>query len=104
MRTETNRHFVYRLMEELQKIYLAVVLRRGIDESSLDLLEAMNAISFREFRQLDGDLTDLKQKMSAYISDKASLLQSTVTMAENQRKDDVIVAIKSIMRKVERLT
>ena len=105
IRIDSNRQFILQLITELQRIYISVTSRKEISEDTLNFLEALRAVSFKECQILSPELVELNKLLINYRKSRDESLRSTqISIEESHNKEEILQNIQAIMRKIHKLT
>jgi len=105
MRIQSNRFFLEKLIQELQKIYISKLSHAEITDESINVITAFQGVSSKDMAVLDQDLNSLKEALLTYNTGRSKTLTSTTTSQEeihaSKKMDN---SIKKIMETIRNLT
>jgi hypothetical protein len=105
MRIQSNRFFLEKLMLELQNIYIAYLSHMQIKDQNINVINALQDVSYKDMAVLDNDLNILKQAILDYNIGRLKTLESTSTSQEEIHASKMIRnSIKAIMETIRKLT
>ncbi len=105
MRIQSNRFFLEKLIIELQNIYIAHLSHTEIKDQNINVINALQDVSYKDMTVLDNDLNILKQAILDYNKGRLKTLETTSTSQEEIHASKMISnSIKAIMETIRKLT
>lgn len=103
---ESNRIFIYDLLQTLQKIYLSIFYNSSIDTENIKYIISFQVINLKEFTELNKLLKELSATALTYNEGVTKSLQSPTTTSTLQaiNKPEMERKINEIVLEIRRLT
>ena len=105
VRIESNRHFLLKLVEVIQKIYACQISNKIIDQEHIDYLNSFQAVSMKNLEKIGKLVNELKDLIVQYHKGRKESLESTTTsQTEINAKHNLVLKINEIVKLIKKKT
>jgi hypothetical protein len=102
---ESNRIFLQTLLFRIQKVYLSIQQNKEVDDGDIKYLISFQAIGFKDFRNLNDTLIELKIHIIQYNEGVRKTIESTTTSTlQVSSKSEVERRIVKVVEQIRKLT
>lgn len=102
---DNNRHFLLKLTEIIQDIYIDQLLNNKIDQNKINYLNSFQIISFDEFENIGRMVKELKEIIVHYNDGREKSISTTTTsQLEINAKENFLNKVKEIVKEIKKKT
>lgn len=105
IRLDNNRHFLLKLIEVIQEIYVAQISNKLVSQEKIDFLNSFQAIAFGNFEKVGKLVNELKDIIVQYNEGREkSMSSTTISQSEINAKSKLAEKITEIAKYIRKVT